>query len=127
MATFENMLATANQGKLTEAANWLQTLSAKTMITPQRLINADKTRLTNIPFIGRMYLFNYDPKYKKELPYYDRFPLIFPFLSANVIFGSYFILTPFFQHLSNLSHLLHQHKFEHNFVVIYPHQSIYDT
>ena len=83
MATFENILATANQGKLTEAANWLQTLSAKTMITPQRLINADKNRLTNIPFIGRMYLFNYDPKYKKQLPYYDRFPLIFPFLSAK--------------------------------------------
>ena len=83
MDTFENILATANQGKLTEAANWLQTLSAKTMITPQRLINSDKTRLTNIPFIGRMYLFNYDPKYKKQLPYYDRFPLIFPFLSAK--------------------------------------------
>jgi hypothetical protein len=48
------------------------------MITPQRLINADKTRLTNIPYVGRMYLFNYDPKYKKELPYYDKFPLVFP-------------------------------------------------
>lgn len=28
---------------------------------------------------GFMYLFNYDPKYKEELPYYDRFPLVFPF------------------------------------------------
>ena len=28
---------------------------------------------------GFMYLFNYDPKYKDELPYYDRFPLVFPF------------------------------------------------
>ena len=26
-----------------------------------------------------MYNFFYDPKMKKELPYYDRFPLIFPF------------------------------------------------
>lgn len=29
--------------------------------------------------IGKMYFFVYDPKMKKELPYYDRFPLIFPF------------------------------------------------
>jgi len=28
---------------------------------------------------GFMYLFQYDPKYKEDLPYYDRFPLIFPF------------------------------------------------
>lgn len=28
---------------------------------------------------GFMYLFQYDPKMKEELPYYDRFPLVFPF------------------------------------------------
>ena len=28
---------------------------------------------------GFMYLFQYDPKHKEDLPYYDRFPLIFPF------------------------------------------------
>ena len=28
--------------------------------------------------IGSMVMFFYDPKLKKELPYYDRFPLIFP-------------------------------------------------
>lgn len=26
-----------------------------------------------------MYLFAYDPKHKDSLPYYDRFPLVFPF------------------------------------------------
>jgi len=29
--------------------------------------------------IGFMYMFQYDPKYKAELPYYDRLPLVFPF------------------------------------------------
>lgn len=29
-------------------------------------------------FIGRMYHFYYDPKLKAQLPYYDRFPLVFP-------------------------------------------------
>lgn len=42
---------------------------------------ADKDSLTstmNYNSIGRMYLFHYDPKHKKTLPYYDTFPLIFP-------------------------------------------------
>lgn len=37
-----------------------------------------KGRTTNSPSIGSMYMFWYDPKLKKTLPYYDRFPLIFP-------------------------------------------------
>ena len=28
---------------------------------------------------GMMYLFSYDAKYKETLPYFDRFPLVFPF------------------------------------------------
>lgn len=28
---------------------------------------------------GKLYMFYYDPKYKDELPYYDRFPLVFPY------------------------------------------------
>lgn len=33
-------------------------------------------RHTLRPRMGRMYVYMYDPKYKKELPYYDRFPLV---------------------------------------------------
>lgn len=33
--------------------------------------------------LGKMYMFFYDPKLKKELPYYDRFPLIFVLDRAN--------------------------------------------
>jgi len=33
--------------------------------------------LTTRPAMGKMYAFFYDPKHKKTLPYYDRFPLIF--------------------------------------------------
>ena len=29
-------------------------------------------------FVGSMYMYFYDPKLKKELPYYDRFPLVLP-------------------------------------------------
>lgn len=37
-----------------------------------------KTTVIGADSIGKMLLFFYDPKTKKELPYYDRFPLIFP-------------------------------------------------
>jgi hypothetical protein len=33
--------------------------------------------------IGQMYTFIYDPKHKETLPYYDRFPLIFPINRAK--------------------------------------------
>lgn len=33
--------------------------------------------------MGNMYLFSYDPKHKDTLPYYDRFPLIFPINKAK--------------------------------------------
>ena len=40
------------------------------------LINQGKA--TVAPKYGIMNLFGYDPKFKETLPYYDRFPLIFP-------------------------------------------------
>ena len=33
--------------------------------------------------LGHMYMFGYDPKHKETLPYYDRFPLIFPINKAK--------------------------------------------
>lgn len=38
----------------------------------------DKQRARKINSIGQMYFFIYDPKHKKTLPYYDKFPLVFP-------------------------------------------------
>lgn len=48
-------------------------------INEKSLMNKDKTRLVSRIKPGNMYMFQYDPKYKDTLPYYDRFPLIFPF------------------------------------------------
>src|SRR5277367_1559306 len=46
------------------------------------LINAAKTAIPadniNKGFIGKLFLFEYDPKLKDVLPYWDRFPLVFP-------------------------------------------------
>ncbi len=34
---------------------------------------------TKDPFIGGLFFFLYDPKYKETLPYWDKFPLVIPF------------------------------------------------
>ena len=40
------------------------------------------------PIIGQMYLFQYDAKWKDILPYWDMWPLIFPFdLAPNGFYG----------------------------------------
>jgi len=63
------------------ARNWFRSLAEQTAgSSPSQIVNtAPKVQLTRIPQVGFMYNFFYDPKMKKELPYYDRFPLIFPF------------------------------------------------
>ena len=49
-----------------------------------RELRQDKDRPTDARFrMGNMYLFAYDPKHKDTLPYYDRFPLIFPINKAK--------------------------------------------
>ena len=40
---------------------------------------SDKSRMTSKPYVGSMYMFQYDAKHKTTLPYWDRLPLIFPF------------------------------------------------
>lgn len=61
---------------LREQAKSINTLPAN---SPKQLIARHPDRLVTNLTVGRMYLFAYDPKMKDELPYYDRFPLIFPF------------------------------------------------
>jgi len=43
----------------------------------------DSTRTVGTIEPGNMYSFFYDPKHKNTLPYYDRFPLVFPFSPAE--------------------------------------------
>jgi len=38
----------------------------------------DASRISPQAFIGRMYMYHYNPKYKDVLPVYDKFPLVIP-------------------------------------------------
>jgi len=85
MATqlFTDMLEKATDPThATNNANlWLreQAQSVRNVNNPKQLLTKQTDRMVTAVTIGRMYLFMYDPKMKEELPYYDRFPLIFPF------------------------------------------------
>lgn len=67
----------------TSATMWLreQALGVRpgSVPSPKTLVTGQNDRLVTSLTVGRMYLFMYDPKTKEDLPYYDRFPLIFPF------------------------------------------------
>lgn len=64
-----------------EARDWYMTEARKvTNVSGNRLMSENPALLTNNigqDSIGKMYMFYYDAKYKDELPYWDRFPLIF--------------------------------------------------
>lgn len=60
------------------ARNWFRQEASATSTNPTRIMENNKDRMVTQIRPGEMYLFNYDPKLKKSLPYYDTFPLIFP-------------------------------------------------
>lgn len=60
------------------ARDWFRNVAQDQTAIGARDILTERERRVNAPIVGRMYFFQYDPKYKTELPYYDTFPLIFP-------------------------------------------------
>ena len=75
-----------NQYDLTSAAkksrSWFEQqvlLLSKQRVTPPKLLQGDTSALKSSVTPGKLYMYFYDPKLKETLPYYDRFPLVFPF------------------------------------------------
>ena len=102
MATtiFQNVIKNAGasgaQNSL-EARNWLRQKAAEVRsVNPKATITQGPV-LTNRIITGEMYLFAYDPKTKDDLPYYDRFPLVFPF--RRVTGGFYGINMHYLPHM----------------------------
>lgn len=62
------------------ARDWYRTTAQGAgRINEKRLVNSDPGRLRVQARPGHMYMYMYDPKHKDTLPYYDRFPIIFPY------------------------------------------------
>src|SRR6056300_214535 len=66
------------------ARNWYRDAAGqRRRINERSLINSETSRFKSRMRIGDMYMFYYDPKHKETLPYYDRFPLVFPIKKAE--------------------------------------------
>jgi hypothetical protein len=61
------------------AKKWLRDTSAKTSAKASLVIMQSRDRYRNKVLPGRCYLYQYDPKTKGKLPYYDMYPIVFPF------------------------------------------------
>lgn len=88
----KEMSASGIRPRTQAARSWLGSKLYKLKMPVDRssVLN-DPTRISAKAFIGKMYLFHYDPKYKDVLPVYDRFPLVIPmemysdgFLGMNI-------------------------------------------
>jgi hypothetical protein len=72
-------------GKTRDAADWLIDKAKEAVFGPtqQKRILRDTDRQRDKIFIGNMYFYVYDAKWKDKLPYFDRFPLVIPIERYN--------------------------------------------
>lgn len=96
MAIFQTLIDRASAANIQtsskDSINWFRSQATKTGAVNQRTLMREEAaqmvpKLTPRS-IGRMYMFFYNPKHKDTLPYYDRFPLIFPFkMTSDGFYG----------------------------------------
>jgi len=68
------------QAGFADSRDWFRERAREvSTVNVSRIISSNQSQQKAIVQPGFMYLFNYDPKYKETLPYYDRYPLVFPF------------------------------------------------
>lgn len=59
-----------------ESRTWLRKKIRGLSISNSQLITKERSR--DYTVIGKMYMYFYDAKHKDKLPYWDKFPLVFP-------------------------------------------------
>lgn len=89
---------------------FIDTLSS-VRVSKNKMLSDEMAIAVSRPTLGKMYMFVYDPKTKKQLPYYDQFPLVIMtdtpktgdgFFGLNLHYLSPLKRAVFFQTLSNL-------------------------
>jgi hypothetical protein len=74
----DNLRADNIQSMTKKSRDWFidMAMSGELKATAEKILKDANTRNRPNPIIGKMYMFKYDTKHKKTLPYYDRYPLI---------------------------------------------------
>lgn len=91
-----------------KSKTWFQQqalLLARKRINPKKAFNEQRVTSKIVP--GKLYMFFYDPKLKDKLPYYDRFPLVFPYKKTeNGFMGLNLHYLPYYQRVMLLDKLM---------------------
>jgi hypothetical protein len=70
-----------------DAVDWFREKARATMsVNTTKLIAGNPEYQTSKIVPGHLYMFGYDAKFKEELPFFDRFPIVFPFSSDGDTF-----------------------------------------
>ena len=81
----EGMLRGHIPGYDEDSRDWFRDRAqAVVKMNPKRIMMRREQKSIIEP--GKMYMFFYDPKHKDKLPYYDTFPLLFPFSMTGTHF-----------------------------------------
>ena len=76
-------------------------------ITPNKVLRGDPSNMRAAIIPGNLYMYKYDPKTKETLPYYDIFPLVFPFRkTADGFYGLNMHYLPYDLRIKLLDQLL---------------------
>ena len=70
------------QARTKESQRWFRTRVASLKSVNRKELQSDARQRAR-PIFGDMYMMMYDPKHKRTLPYYDRFPLVIPIEPAK--------------------------------------------
>lgn len=81
-STFDQILAQGIRAgqvpaRTASARAWFRNRAKGADTSAQEILQKERAKQRRSVEVGSMYLFSYDPKHKKTLPYYDRYPLIF--------------------------------------------------
>lgn len=66
-----------------KSVDWLRNRARDVGSVPTNKVFADTSRLVDSVEPGGLFIFKYDPKTKKDLPYYDTLPVVFPFAPTD--------------------------------------------
>lgn len=70
-------------GRTEDAKTWFRDTAKKLRNITETKLLRDASAKTNRVEVGSMYFFTYDAKTKEKLPYFDRFPLVFPISATD--------------------------------------------
>ena len=80
----KGLIAGRLPAKTKQSREWYRNTAAKIKsLNEKSFFKGDPSRLVSKPILGSMYMFFYFPKTHEDLPFYDTFPLIFPFAKAE--------------------------------------------